>query len=323
LKAYEEHTGYIGAAIGRVCSRIANARFQLGDQVYQLAANNGTNCLHGGSKGFDRYTWDVVEEKLTETSILLRHVSPHMDEGFPGEVTVYVEYALLPGENQSTAMSIEFRAFGDRTTVINLTNHLYLNLAGYQGDMTQSMYGHMLTFAADHFVPLNESNIPLGEFRPVEGTPFDFRSPHALGARIDADDEQLKTALGYDHNWILRDTAGPSPVGPGATRNLGFKKQQDGSWTKEREPDATVLEPISGRKLEVFTEEPVLHFYSGNYLGKEPLSKGHQLPRRSGFCFETQHVTNSPNEPKFPSVILEPGHTWKTQTIFWFPSPTK
>jgi len=320
LAAYEQHTTYIGSAVGRVCSRIAGAKFQLGEEVFSLPQNNGTACHHGGPVGFNHYTWEVVE--AAKSSVKLRHTSQDGDQGFPGNLEVVAEYALLPTADKSVALSVRFRAVTDRKTVVNLTNHLYFNLAGNHEPMPETMYNHIVTINADAFVPTDEINIPLGELRSVENTPFDFRTPAKIGARIEDEDEQLKIAAGYDHNMALRETPGGAKAGHGGTRLLGLEADADGCWSRKRSPDATALDTSTGRSLELYTEEPAVHFYSGNYLGNDPMGKGGvPIARRAGFCFETQHFTNSPNQPSFPSVVLEPGQTWETHTVFWLPCP--
>lgn len=322
LQAYEDHTTYMGCAVGRTCSRIAGARFTLDGQVCNLPANNGHACHHGGPVGFNAYTWDIVEK--TPTSVKLRHVSPHMDMGYPGRLTVLAEYGLLPTDDGGDALLISFNAHSDRKTVCNLTNHVYFNLAGNSGDMQTSMYDHVVTINADHFLPVDEGNIPLGELRDVSDTPFDFRRPCRIGKRIEVEDEQLRIAAGYDHNYALRETFGGSRGGRGGTRQLGLELAPDGrSWTRKREADAIAVDVATGRCFELFTEEPAVHFYSGNYLGHDPMGKGGlPIARRAGFCLETQHFTNSPNEPRFPSVVLQPGERWETRTVFWFPRPS-
>mmetsp|Transcript_36004 Transcript_36004/g.102820 ORF Transcript_36004/g.102820 Transcript_36004/m.102820 type:complete len:398 (-) Transcript_36004:30-1223(-) len=331
LESYEAHCTYLSCAVGRVCSRIAGGKFRLGDEEFQLPQNNGTACHHGGPVGFSHHTWDIVD--LSASSVTLRLESPDMDQGFPGRVAVTVQYTLLPVEGNSTALSIRFRAETDRTTVVNLTNHAYFNLAGFDNggadDLPQKMLDHIVTIAADTYVPTDEGNIPLGEFRSVGGTPFDFRTAAKIGARIEEDDAQLKIAAGYDHNMALREApASGSPPAAEATvggvRPLGVECDDSGRWTRARWPDAVADFAATGRRLEVFTEEPAVHFYSGNYLNCEP-SGTHLVPkagvpisRRAGFCFETQHFTDSPNQPAFPSVVLEPGQTWRTETVFWF-----
>lgn len=326
LPSYEAHQTYINCAVGRVCSRIAGGRFRLGDADYQLPQNNGTACHHGGPVGFNQYTWDVVES--SPSSVTLRFVSPDMDQGFPGRLITTVQYSLLPVDGSDTAVSVRFTAETDKTTVVNLTNHAYFNLAGVStssGDarsLPERMLDHVVAIAADAFVPTDEGNIPLGELRSVEGTPFDFRTPTRLGARIEQDDKQLQIAQGYDHNYALRDA--PSSNTCGGTRALGIACNETGCWVRSRAADAVATDTVSGRILEVYTEEPAVHFYAGNYLGNEPPGKGGvPIERRAGFCFETQHFTDSPNQPGFPSVVLEPGQTWKTETVFWLPNPSK
>mmetsp|Transcript_1709 Transcript_1709/g.5497 ORF Transcript_1709/g.5497 Transcript_1709/m.5497 type:complete len:390 (+) Transcript_1709:80-1249(+) len=324
LASYEAHQTYIGCAVGRVCSRIAGGTFRLGDAVHQLPQNNGTACHHGGHVGFNRHTWDVVES--SRSSVTLRLESPDLDQGFPGRLAATVQYSLLPVAGGGAALSVRFRAETDKTTVVNLTNHAYFNLAGVSagaGDarsLPERMLDHTVAIAADAFVPTDEGSIPLGELRSVAATPFDFREPTRVGARIGEEDEQLRIAQGYDHNYALREA--PSGNAHGGTRALGVRRDEAGRWVRTRPPDAVAADAVSGRSMEVYTEEPAVHFYAGNYLGSEPPGKGGvPIERRAGFCFETQHFTDSPNQPGFPSVVLEPGQAWKTETVFWFPNP--
>lgn len=316
LEAYERHGTYVGCAIGRVCSRIARASFTLGGETYSLPPNNGAACHHGGPIGFNSYTWEVAE--VQESSIRLRHTSPDLDQGFPGRLVVEAVYSLLETGDGSTALSIRFKAETDKPTVTNLTNHLYFNLAGHGAAMRESMYGHRVTIAADTFAPTDEEGTPLGRLDSVEGTPVDFRTPTEIGARID--DSTLKA--GYDHNMALRDTPGFVPKSRGGTRALGIEMGADGRWSRVRQPDAVAEEPTTGRRVEMFTMEPAVHFYTADYLGNDPVGKGGvEIVKRAGFCFETQHFTDSPNQPSFPSVVLEPGQVWETETVFWFPAP--
>lgn len=295
LEAYLDRTPYFGALIGRVGNRIADARFALDGVVHTLAANNqpgGIPCaLHGGLRGFDKVVWSAEPEASDgEPGLHLRYSSPAGEEGYPGTLEVEVRYRLT----RDNGFHIAYRATTDAPTPVNLTQHSYFNLAGHaSGPIT----GHTLTLHAGAFTPVNRGLIPTGEIRSVEGTPFDFRRPTAMGARIDAPDEQLIFGAGYDHNWVLE---GP----PGELQHA-----------------ATVDEPVSGRRMEVWTREPGVQFYSGNYLGETMVGKG-GIPyaRRAGFCLETQHYPDSPNHPEFPSIILRPGEVYATETVYRFPA---
>ncbi len=293
LAGYEADTAYFGALVGRYANRIAKGRFTLDGKTYQLATNNGPNALHGGVVGFDRVVWDA--EPFTEgaaAGVVLRHASPAGDQGYPGALDVRVTYTLADG-----ALAIDYHATSDAPTPVNLTQHTYWNLAGHAAG---SIEGHELTLAAQRFTPVDETLIPTGERRAVDGTPFDFLSPHAVGARIGADDAQLRIGGGYDHNFVL----GDAPVGD-APRDLAFA--------------ARVYEPRSGRVLEVHTTEPGLQFYSGNMIPDGlPGKAGAHYGRRGGLALETQHFPDSPNQPAFPSTILRPGAVYASRTVYRF-----
>ncbi|HWS00863.1 MAG TPA: aldose epimerase family protein [Prolixibacteraceae bacterium] len=278
---------YFGAAIGRYGNRIAKGEFLLGDIQYKLAQNNGVNSLHGGVNGFSKKIWDVVQKGSGELNLKL--VSPDMDEGYPGELQVSMIYRLT-NDNE---LVIQYEAKCDKATVINLTNHSYFNLHG-AGNGT--ILDHLLTLNADFFTPIDSTLIPTGEFRPVDNTPFDFRNPTLIGARINSDDQQIRFGLGYDMNFVL-------------------KKSPDQNVSLA----ASVYEPESGRLLEVFTDQPGIQFYSGNFLdGIYPGKKGKSYGHRTGFCLETQHFPNSPNQPKFPSVVLSPDQVYTHTCIYKF-----
>ena len=278
---------YFGASIGRYGNRIAKGEFTIGDIKYKLAQNNGVNSLHGGEIGFSKKIWDVVQKSPTE--LILKLVSPDMDEGFPGELSVIMNYRLT-NENE---LVIQYEAKCDKPTVINLTNHSYFNLHG-AGNGT--ILDHVLTLNADNYTPIDSTLIPIGEIAPVENTPFDFRMPAQIGSRINADHQQIKFGLGYDMNFVL-------------------KKQGD----QTVQLAATVYEPQSGRVLEVFTDQPGIQFYTGNFLnGSYPGKKGKTYAYRTAICLETQHFPNSPNQKTFPSVQLDSDQVYTHTCIYKF-----
>jgi aldose 1-epimerase len=291
LDGYVNDKAYFGATVGRYGNRIAHAQFVLDGKTYTLAKNNGDNSLHGGIKGFNKAVWTAKTLSAKDgQSLELSYLSKDGEEGFPGNLKVSVVYTL----KDSNALSIAYSATTDKKTVLNLTNHSYFNLAG---EGSGDILGHLLMIQADKFTPVDASLIPTGELRDVAGTPFDFRKSTAIGARINQDDEQLKLGSGYDHNFVLRAV-------PESLEFLGA---------------ARVVEPTSGRVLEVFTTEPGVQFYTGNFLdGKTPGKGGHTYPRRSAFCLETQHFPDSPNQPKFPSVVLNPGERYHSVTTYKF-----
>jgi aldose 1-epimerase len=281
---------YFGAVVGRYGNRIAKGRFTLDGKTYQLATNNGPNHLHGGVKGFDKAVWrgEPVDRGDGSASVAFTHTSPDGDEGYPGALTVRVTYTLTSADE----IVVEYEATTDKPTPVNLTQHSYFNLAGAgTGDILQ----HRLTIDADRFTPVDATLIPTGELAPVAGTPFDFRQPTAIGARIDGDDQQLKNGNGYDHNWVLNRTGG------------GLVHA------------ARVEDPSSGRTLDVSTTEPGVQFYAGNFLDGTITGKGGRVyKRRYGLCLETQHFPDSPNHPDFPSTILRPGERFRSKTVFAF-----
>ena len=278
---------YFGSLIGRYGNRIGNAKFTLNDSVYSLAANNGPNSLHGGIKGYNNVVWDAVQND--ENTLLLSYLSPNGEEGFPGNLQVNVTYELT----DDNELKIEYKATTDKATPVNLTSHSFFNLKGAgNGDILD----HVLQINAAYYTPVDNGLIPTGEIAPVEGTPFDFRTPTAIGARIKEDNQQLKFGNGYDQNWVL---AAPS----------------DSVLTLA----ARVLEPVSGRIMEVFTNEPGIQFYCGNFLtGKVTGKYGKVYPFRGALCLETQHYPDSPNKPQFPSTILEPGKEYYSICVYKF-----
>ena len=289
LEDYEKATTYFGALIGRYGNRIGRATFTLDGTTYHLPANNNGNTLHGGDKGFDKVVWTATphpSEFGFPAMLELRYTSPDGEEGFPGTLKVRAMYTLT----DNNELRIDFAATTDKDTVVNLTHHSYFNLAG-KGDIL----GHIVEIPAGKITPVDAGLIPTGELAPVAGTPLDFRKPEVIGARIDADNEQLKLAGGYDHNFVLNGKAG--------TLRLA----------------AIVTDPVSGRKLTVETTEPGVQFYSGNFLdGTLTGWSGVKYEKHSGFCLETQHFPDSPNHPDFPSTELKPGETMHSTTTFTF-----
>jgi aldose 1-epimerase len=290
VDGYVKDKSYFGAIIGRYGNRIGHAQFTLDGKTYTLAKNNGENSLHGGIKGFNKAVWKARELPAKDgQSLELTYLSKDGEEGFPGNLKVTVIYTLT----DANELNIVYSAATDKTTVVNLTNHAYFNLAGPgSGDIL----GHQLVIEADKFTPVDSGLIPTGELRDVAGTPFDFRKATTIGARIAQDDEQLKLGNGYDHNFVLRRKAG-DPISLAAR----------------------VVEPTSGRVLEVWTTEPGVQFYTGNFLDGKAVGKGGaSYAKRSAFCLETQHYPDSPNQAKFPSVVLKPGERYHTITTYKF-----
>jgi aldose 1-epimerase len=287
LAGYLQPQPFLGALVGRYANRIAQGRFMLNGVDYVLAQNDGANHLHGGVKGFDKMIWQAKPfESGDEVGLRLHYQSVAGEEGYPGTVDVQVVYTLTNDQ----ALKIDYTATTDQDTIINLTNHAYFNLAG-SGDVLQ----HEVMLNAEHFTPVNKTLIPTGELRPVVDTPMDFTQSTSIGARIDQPEEQLNFGGGYDHNWVL---------------NNG-----DGRLTLA----ATVYEPSTGRVLETLTTQPGIQFYSGNFLDGTLSGKGSQLiHKRTGFCLETQHFPDSPNQPAFPSTVLKPGETYAQTTVYRF-----
>jgi aldose 1-epimerase len=289
LDAYLDQPEYFGALIGRFGNRIAHGQFTLDGETHNLALTDPPNALHGGKTGFDKVVWHVeAAEAMTEALLRLSYVSADGEEGYPGRLAVTVTYRV----GTDNTLAIAYEATTDRATVLNLTNHSYFNLAG---EGVGNVLDHVAQINADAFTPIDETGIPTGEIRTVAGTPFDFRQPKPIGAQIrDGHDAQIRYARGYDHNFVLRDWSPGTP-----------------SWA------ARVIEPVSGRVLEVLTDQPGLQFYTANYLVGTRIGKSGQIYRQGdAFCLETQHFPDSPNHPEFPSTILRPGQLFRSTTIF-------
>jgi aldose 1-epimerase len=289
LEGYLKPNPYFGAIVGRYGNRIAHGTFQLDGVRYSLAKNNGANSLHGGLKGFDKQVWTAQETAVDGApAVAFHYLSKDGEEGYPGNLSVTVTYSL----NDANELKIGYSATTDKDTVLNVTNHSYFNLKGEgEGDIL----GHVLRLNSDRFTPVDSGLIPTGELKPVKGTPFDFTTPEVIGARIEAKDEQIKLGGGYDHNFVLNKTG------------------------KEMTLAAVASDLTSGRVMEVSTTEPAVQFYTGNFLDGTVTGKGgHVYARRSGFCLETQHFPDAPNHPKFPSVVLKPGETFASTTVFKF-----
>ena len=289
LEEYLQHSPFFGCLVGRYGNRIAGGKFALKGVEYDLALNDGLNHLHGGRVGFDKVVWAAqMLRGEHHAGLELRYLSADGEEGYPGNLSVTVVYAL----NDENELQIEYSATTDKATVVNLTNHSYFNLAG-AGHGT--VLDHELTINASRFTPVDHTLIPTGELRSVEGTVLDFRQSTPIGARIDEDDEQLGYGGGYDHNWVLDHEAG----------TLGLA--------------ARVYEPATGRLMEVHTTEPAVQCYTGSMMPDTIPGKGGQVyVRRGGLCLETQHYPNSPNQPSFPSTVLEPGDSYAQTTVFKF-----
>jgi len=281
LSEYLKKPPYFGALIGRYGNRIGDAKFTLDGKAYQLAANNGKNALHGGNKGFDKVVWDATPgTDSTRPSLTLSYLSKDGEEGYPGNLKVTVVYTLTDDD----ALNIDYTAETDKATPVNLTNHSYFNLTG---STANTILNHTLMIDADHYTPVDTTLIPTGKIEPVKGTPFDFTKAEAIGARIDS------VKGGYDHNFVLN--------------------KKDSSLQLV----AVLADTLSGRKLEVYTTEPGLQFYSGNFLdGKFSSHDGKPVNFRTALCLETQHFPDSPNKPNFPSTILKPGQKYHSETKY-------
>jgi len=289
LEDYIKASPYFGCLVGRYGNRICKGKFTLNGKEYTLAVNNGENALHGGLKGFDKVVWDAKEKTAAEGPALeLSYVSKDMEEGYPGTLSVKVTYTWT----DKNEFRIDYEATTDKDTVVNLTQHSYFNLAG-AGD--GDILNHKVKILADNLTPVDKTLIPIGELRKVKGTPFDFTESVKIGDRIEQVDEQLKFGGGYDHNWVLNNGSGSLALA------------------------AKVYEPTSGRRMKVLTTEPGLQFYVGNFLDGTNIGKGGKAYKhRYGFCMETQHFPDSPNQPKFPTTVLKPGQVYKQTTVYAF-----
>ena len=288
-ESYVKNNGpYMGAIIGRYANRIAKGMFMLDGQTFKLATNNGPNHLHGGNKGFDKVMWQEEEFRNADgVGVIFRYTSPDGEEGYPGTLKAQVTYTLT----DRNELIVDYLATTDKPTLVNLTHHSYFNLSGGKRDILE----HELTINADQYTPIDATSIPTGEIASVEGTPFDFRKPMAIGSRIAQAAEQLRNGKGYDHNFVVN--------------------RRDDRVVHA----ARVYEPSTGRVLDVSTTEPGLQFYSGNFLdGSIKGKSGRAYPQRFGFCLETQHFPDSPNQPKFPSTVLRPGKEYRSRTVYAF-----
>lgn len=289
LAGYLKDSPYFGAIVGRYANRIAKGQFTLDGKTYQLPVNNGQNSLHGGTRGLDKVVWDAQQfEHPHSAGVVLTHVSPDGDQGYPGRLSLRVTYTL----DDENRLTVDYHATTDKATPINISQHSYFNLTG---GAKRDILDHVLQLDASRYTPVDTTLIPTGELPSVSGTPFDFRKPTAIGARIGEPNEQLEIAGGYDHNFVL------DRKGAGQARA------------------AHVLEPTSGRTLDVTTDQPGVQFYSGNFLDGTITGKGGRVyGHRFGFCLETQHFPDSPNHPSFPSTILRPSQEFNSRTVFTF-----
>lgn len=289
LEQYMKPNPFFGALIGRYGNRIAKGKFSLDGKEYSLAINNEPNALHGGPEGFHRVVWKAEEAKSgTTASLKLSYLCKDMEEGYPGNLQVFVTYTLT----DNNELEVLYEATTDKKTVVNLTQHTYFNLTG---DFSKPILNHEITINADKIVPVDATLIPTGKLEDVANTPFDFRKPKLAGKEIEAKNVQLERGMGYDHCWVLNNTE------------------------KGKTIVASAYDTTSGRVLEVTTDEPGIQFYSGNFLdGTLPMRNGGTYAKRSGFCFETEHYPDSPNQKDFPTTVLNPGEKYNTKTTFKF-----
>jgi aldose 1-epimerase len=286
---YDDHAGlssgssYFGCIVGRYGNRIAKGKFKIDGVEYNAPLNNGVNALHGGIRSIDKQVWKA---RVMNDAISFSITVPDGENGYPGNLKLKVVYSL----REDNSLAIDYTATTDKATVINVTNHAYFNLTG---NPNNKILDHEMMIHADRFTPVDSTLIPTGELRAVKGTPFDFTSSKTIGKDIEADYDQLKFGLGYDHNFVL-------------------------NTSEKNKPAVVVKEPVSGRMMEVFTTEPGVQFYTGNFLNGTEKGRGTAYQHRTGFCLETQHFPDSPNQPSFPSTVLRPGETFKSQTIYKF-----
>ncbi len=279
---------YLSTLIGRYGNRIAKGRFTLHGKEYFVPINNGPNALHGGKRGFNARVWDP--EVMNERTLVLHYVAPYGEEGYSGELKTTVIYTWTDDDE----LQIDYLAFTNKKTIINLTHHAFFSLSGI-ANPTPTIDNLICEINADYYLPIDETSIPTGEIRFVKNTPFDFTTPKAVGKDIDADDEQIRNGHGYDHCYVLN-------------------KKEEGELSYA----AKITEPVSGRTMEVYTTEPGVQLYSDNWADDYKGQNGATFPRRSGICFECQHFPDTPNHPYFPSVVLEPGRQYKQKTIYRF-----
>ena len=279
---------YLSTLIGRYGNRIAKGKFHLHGKEYNLPINNGPNCLHGGNKGFNARVWDALQ--MDDQTLVLKYVSPYGEEGFSGELRTTVVYSF----NDDNELSIEYMSTTNKKTIINLTSHGFFSLPGI-ANPTPTIENQICEINADYYIPIDDTSIPTGEIRFVEGTPFDFRQPKPIGQDIEADDVQIKNGAGYDHCFVLN-------------------KKEEGELSFA----ARLTEPMSGRIMEVYTTEPGVQLYTDNWADGYKGQHGATFPRRSAVCFEAQHFPDSPNHPYFPSVVLKPNQEYKQKTVYKF-----
>ena len=279
---------YLSTLIGRYGNRIAKGKFHLHGKEYNLPINNGPNCLHGGNKGFNARVWDALQ--MDDQTLVLKYVSPYGEEGFSGELRTTVVYSF----NDDNELSIEYMSTTNKKTIINLTSHGFFSLPGI-ANPTPTIESQICEINADYYIPIDDTSIPTGEIRFVEGTPFDFRQPKPIGQDIEADDVQIKNGAGYDHCFVLN-------------------KKEEGELSFA----ARLTDPKSGRIMEVYTTEPGVQLYTDNWADGYKGQHGATFPRRSAVCFEAQHFPDSPNHPYFPSVVLKPNQEYKQKTVYKF-----
>ena len=289
LGGYVASNPYFGAIIGRYGNRIGGGTFSIEGEEYTLPTNDGPNHLHGGEKGYDKVLWAAASFQTDSTvGVVFTRTSPDGEQGYPGNLEAKVSYTLT----NDNRLVFDYEASTDKPTVVNLTNHSYFNLSG---NPEQTILDHQLELAADRFLPVDKGLIPTGELRPVAGTPFDFQQPTTIGARIQQENEQLTFGLGYDHCWVFADDSEALTYG------------------------GSLYEPSSGRLMKFYTTEPAIQFYSGNFLDGTLEGKGGTAyAQRTGLCLETQHYPDSPNKPEFPSTQLNPGETYRSQSVYEF-----